>query len=85
MLATELVTFFPPPLNPPLMASEILKNKRYSIIIIIMDPNILRHGGINMGLTKPIKYGLPASPKACEINIWKASAVDRLVGKTTYC
>lgn len=35
--------------------------------------------------TKPIKYGLPASPNACEINIWKASAVERRVGKTTYC
>lgn len=33
---------------------------------------------------KPIMYGLPASPNACEIRIWKASAVDRLVGITTY-
>lgn len=35
-------------------------------------------------LTKPIKYGLPASPSACDMRIWKASAVDRLVGITTY-
>lgn len=32
-----------------------------------------------------MKYGLPASPNACDMRIWKASAVDRLVGNTTYC
>lgn len=36
-------------------------------------------------LTTPTKYGLPASPNACEIKIWNASAVDRRVGTTTYC
>lgn len=35
-------------------------------------------------LTTPIRYGLPASPKACDIRIWKASAVDRRFGNTTY-
>uniref|UniRef100_A0A2M3ZUA5 Putative secreted peptide n=1 Tax=Anopheles braziliensis TaxID=58242 RepID=A0A2M3ZUA5_9DIPT len=35
-------------------------------------------------LTNPTKYGLPASPNACEINIWNASAVERRVGTTTY-
>lgn len=36
-------------------------------------------------LTTPTRYGLPASPSACEISIWNASAVDRLTGITTYC
>lgn len=35
-------------------------------------------------LTTPIRYGLPASPNACDMRIWKASAVDRLFGITTY-
>jgi hypothetical protein len=36
-------------------------------------------------LTTPTRYGLPASPSACEKSIWNASAVDRLTGVTTYC
>jgi hypothetical protein len=36
-------------------------------------------------LTTPTRYGLPASPSACEISIWNASAVDRRTGITTYC
>lgn len=35
-------------------------------------------------LTTPIKNGLPASPNACAISNWKPSAVERLVGITTY-
>lgn len=35
-------------------------------------------------LTAPTRYGLPASPSACEIRIWKASAVERRFGTTTY-
>lgn len=31
-----------------------------------------------------MRYGLPASPNACDIKIWKASAVLRLLGSTTY-
>lgn len=33
----------------------------------------------------PTRYGEPASPNACDMRIWKASAVDLLVGTTTYC
>uniref|UniRef100_A0A1Y1LGK0 Uncharacterized protein n=1 Tax=Photinus pyralis TaxID=7054 RepID=A0A1Y1LGK0_PHOPY len=32
----------------------------------------------------PMKYGLPASPKACETSSWKPSADDLRVGTTTY-
>ena len=35
-------------------------------------------------LTIPMRYGLPASPNAWETRIWRASAVDLLVGTTTY-
>ena len=34
--------------------------------------------------TSPTMYGDPASPNAWEIRIEKASAVERLVGMTTY-
>jgi hypothetical protein len=36
-------------------------------------------------LTHPTRYGLTASPSACAISIWIASAVDRRVGATLYC
>lgn len=32
----------------------------------------------------PTRYGLEESPNACDIKICKASAVERLVGTTTY-
>ena len=35
-------------------------------------------------LTEPMRYGLPASPSRWESTIWKASAVERRVGITTY-
>mgnify|MGYP007007722664 CR=1 FL=1 len=35
-------------------------------------------------LTTPIRYGLPASPKACDKSNWKPSAVDLLIGIITY-
>lgn len=35
--------------------------------------------------TSPIMYGEPASPKAWEIKIEKASAEERRVGITVYC
>jgi hypothetical protein len=37
-----------------------------------------------MILTTPIKYGLPASPNACDNKICTDSAAERLVGITQY-
>lgn len=44
----------------------------------------LRRIGFSDSDIRPTKYGEPASPKACDMRIWNASAVDLLVGTTTY-
>lgn len=36
-------------------------------------------------LTRPIRYGLPASPRRCDVKLWKATAVALRVGITTNC
>lgn len=47
--------------------------------------SVLRRIGFSDSDIRPTKYGEPASPKACDMRIWNASAVDLLVGTTTYC
>ena len=39
---------------------------------------------LNTSVITPRRYGLLASPNACEAINWKASAEARLVGSTTY-
>lgn len=46
--------------------------------------SLLLSQGFSDSEISPTKYGEPASPNACDMRIWNASAVDRLVGTTTY-
>lgn len=47
--------------------------------------SLLLRSGLSDSDMSPTKYGEPASPNACDMRIWNASAVDLLVGTTTYC
>lgn len=63
-----------------MQGTKVIKHTKCSYDVSVMQQH---HDATE--LTTPTRYGLPASPSACEISIWNASAVDRLTGTTTYC